>query len=409
MTFFKTLLAHLLVLISLTLGHSQNEKWYPTKSPQSPVYCFASIDDYLYAGVGNVGVIRTNDKGETWDTLRNGLRGLYPSSILSLGDDTLLVSTHYNGVFKSINSGEEWREISAGLDVDIVTSLARRGALVFAGTSQGVFRMNTKEEIWERVNLPKGSPSNQYINCLFVEGNLILAGGTENLYISKDAGQSWEALEGVTNFNITAIEKNRGKYLIATSGDGILELSASFRSVNPSNEFLGENQATYVTALFTTNAKQLLKGTSNRGVINDSRVFNDGLGDFEIRSLIEHKGVLYAGTFRDGIMVFDSRLEELTSLQVNQPNQIAAELAVIPNPAIDLITVSYSLETENTPVSIRIFAKNGRLVKTVLSEEIHNSGQYAMRVELKTVPAGVYFCTLTTNNGQLTKQFLIKE
>jgi hypothetical protein len=79
-------------------------------------------------------------------------------------------------------------------------------------------------------------------------------------------------------------------------------------------------------------------------------------------------------------------------------------LSVYPVPAKDLVNIDFELK-ESSIVNITIVSHDGRLVKTVASEQLNSGMQH---FELKEMASGLYFVTISANDQQITKKVLIQ-
>lgn len=93
----------------------------------------------------------------------------------------------------------------------------------------------------------------------------------------------------------------------------------------------------------------------------------------------------------------------VTGVRENQAT-IASHVAVYPNPANGITTISYSLK-ENAQVSIELIDISGKLVKT-LSSEKQTAGDHSQLLSLQNAVPGVYFIK-TLVNGEKAAQKLI--
>lgn len=391
-----------LILLSLS-SQAQSERWYETTSPKgTPVYCFETIGNDLFAGVGGVGILKSDDLGESWTLMNEGLTVPYPSDLLNSNSKTIYASTYFGGVFKSDDLGESWQAYNEGLTDFHVTAIVEKSNTLYISTASGIFTMNKGENIWTKVKLPRSHSPSRAIHCLFVDGNTVLAGGTESLYFTSDNGKTWEIIHDVTTYNITDIAKKGNTLLLATSGDGILETNGNYRSWLKSQEFLGRDTAKAVSVLYPVDNNIVVKGTNAFGLFKGEEEFNEGLDNLEIRSIIRHKNKFFVGTFSDGILIFDSK-----SIGLRQRQLFSVDLSLRPNPADEEIQLKFNL-IEKTILTIQIIAEDGRLVKTVATKEAYDQGVYTLDVKFsRQLAEGIYFCVMHTEQGQITKQFLI--
>ncbi|MEO1260071.1 MAG: T9SS type A sorting domain-containing protein [Bacteroidota bacterium] len=79
---------------------------------------------------------------------------------------------------------------------------------------------------------------------------------------------------------------------------------------------------------------------------------------------------------------------------------------VFPNPANNEITVGFTLATADK-INIEIRDLNGRLVKSVLQNRMHLSGQHQMQVELGDLSNGIYILNINSDRMNLSEKFSV--
>jgi hypothetical protein len=82
------------------------------------------------------------------------------------------------------------------------------------------------------------------------------------------------------------------------------------------------------------------------------------------------------------------------------------QLTLSPNPASDLLTVAYGVQNQ-TKARIEIFDMNGRIVLTS-DQGLVVPGSYSTTLNISSLAAGSYVCSIVSDNGRLTKKLLIK-
>jgi hypothetical protein len=131
-----------------------------------------------------------------------------------------------------------------------------------------------------------------------------------------------------------------------------------------------------------------------------------------------------AGTYRLGVWV-DSNSDITESDENNNagllagninytPNASGIETAPIaisfvncfPNPANENATVNFTL-TKNSSVSLQIYDLTGNLVKVISDKEQMIAGDYSMNVTTNELSNGVYFITLATGEGSVTRRLTV--
>ncbi|MEZ4888374.1 MAG: T9SS type A sorting domain-containing protein [Chitinophagales bacterium] len=128
--------------------------------------------DHLYVGTSDANVWRTLDGGDTWENVTHNLPERYVTSIkTSLHQPNILYVTHSgfkgNGfiphIHRSMDYGDTWQDISSDLPpigVNDILTLPEDTAEVFlfAGTDAGVYASLNAGENWQRLgsNMPYG-------------------------------------------------------------------------------------------------------------------------------------------------------------------------------------------------------------------------------------------------------------
>src|SRR5262245_8377705 len=169
-----------------------------------------------------------------WTT--NGPEG---ESVYSLAIDpsvptTLYSGTALHGVFKSVDGGQSWTPVNAGLPINpnaAVNALAidpSAPATLYAGTStDGVFRSTDGGQSWTPVNvgltdrsiqalaIHPSAPATLYAGSLF--------GG---IFKSTNGGESWMAASAglaITDVDVLAIDPSTPATIYAGGGGGIFK------------------------------------------------------------------------------------------------------------------------------------------------------------------------------------------
>ncbi|MFB0536236.1 MAG: WD40/YVTN/BNR-like repeat-containing protein, partial [Anaerolineae bacterium] len=109
----------------------------------------------LFAGARGDGVFRSDDEGQSWQPVNEGLTNLYVQTLV-VGPDgkSLFASTDGGGVFRSDDGGQSWRPVNEGLtNLNVLTLMVEPdGESLFAGTwGGGVFRSDDGGQSWQLV------------------------------------------------------------------------------------------------------------------------------------------------------------------------------------------------------------------------------------------------------------------
>ena len=99
-------------------------------------------------------------------------------------------------------------------------------------------------------------------------------------------------------------------------------------------------------------------------------------------------------------MVFDA------SAGLKENKSVSSIGGLYPNPTTGQTTVSYSLENSST-VSVKVLDITGKLVYSA-SEGTKSEGSHKLSIDASSFNSGVYYVTLTTEEGQLTQKLIKK-
>ncbi|MDZ7343644.1 MAG: hypothetical protein ONA90_03925, partial [candidate division KSB1 bacterium] len=165
--------------------------WQSTNGPYGDRVESLVINSYghIFAGTTWNGIFRSIDNGNNW--VHSGLNNI---AITSLAIDR---SGHIyaggapdHGVFRSTDNGESWSPINAGLTNRNISSLiVNTFGDVFAGTARGgIFCLRNNEQSWINTGL-----SNEFVRALGVnsQGHIFAGVDWRGIYRSIDNGKSW--------------------------------------------------------------------------------------------------------------------------------------------------------------------------------------------------------------------------
>lgn len=208
--------------------HPSRDRWQPGAGG----LCLHSIvldpDDAskVWIGISAVGVFRTEDGGDKWETKNAGVRAEFqPEKYPEFGQcvhhmvraaNGRLYQQNHCGVYRSDDGGDSWDEITEGLpsdfgfpmaahprDPDTAYVIPLQGA-EFRGPPEGklrVFRTTDAGKSWEP--LTQGLPQSGAFMGIYREGmtadsldpcGIYFGTNTGNLYASIDEGESWRRL-----------------------------------------------------------------------------------------------------------------------------------------------------------------------------------------------------------------------
>jgi photosystem II stability/assembly factor-like uncharacterized protein len=157
----------------------------------------------LLAGQAYGGIARSEDDGSTWETAT----GLIAESLLGMAvspnfgaDHTIFTWGIDEGVRRSADGGVTWEQADSGLDPVETTSVMfspsyGQDKLLFATTSNGVYRTDNGGDLWETSVLYNLSVSMVAAAPSFAKDGLMLAVGAGHLFGSLSGGKGWQRVE----------------------------------------------------------------------------------------------------------------------------------------------------------------------------------------------------------------------
>ena len=200
---------------------------------------FDPTDSQILYAATTVGVFQTRDAGQSWTERMRGMTEI--NFIVALAVDPISPNILYagtsGGVYRSFDGADHWTKANNGLVPDDakMASMAlgvnrllidpADPNVVYAGTTQGVFKTLNKGEEWARLATDLGD---LYVSSLVLEpgnGQHLYMGTSRGIFQSRDGGQTWcRTNEGLTNLNIRAVvmDPRDSRVLYAgTNGSGL--------------------------------------------------------------------------------------------------------------------------------------------------------------------------------------------
>jgi hypothetical protein len=202
-------------------------------------------------------------------------------AVLSVTGGGLLAGTAFHGVAKSSDGGGTWTPAPPGNGMaagETVWSLTSVGPIVFAATTEGVYRSFDFGSTWSLAS--DGIPGSATVLRVIADGtnpNIVYAGtASDGLYRSLNLGITWAPINaGLGNETVRGLQQFSGPTttrLYAATGDGLWSGSTgngplpgpvSWRHVTENG--LGGHTIMWAITNFTTTPGTLLAGTQGDG------------------------------------------------------------------------------------------------------------------------------------------------
>lgn len=187
-------------------------------------------DKTLIVGV-NGGIMFSTDAGQSWfaHQFRNPMPVVTAVALSPhfTSDQTILAGTYEDGIFRSSDGGKNWQAFNFGLFDHSVLCIAlahdfQTNPIAYVGTVNGIYKSINGGRLWADVTLPIGYDA---VLSLALDTKQTLYAGTETrgLLLSSDGGETWSTLyetEGAVNAVLLADER-----MIIQLDDSVLQSS----------------------------------------------------------------------------------------------------------------------------------------------------------------------------------------
>ena len=326
----------------------------------------AEHGDSLYLAT-DTEVLASADNGETWHSL-----GTHPEGPPRgfAGTDTGFYLALIEGVYHSKDGKTSWGVLKDGIEADKIRALTAVENTVFAGTDNGLYRLNAQK--WEMLTVgPADKPEQKLtIHALAAEAHrLYVAAGWEftnlktimtgakwwSLYRSTDLGNTWYAIDprkklenerepkGGVQIQFPVPGKNstqmdwtyanfriittKGRVMVADSEELFYSVNAgeTWTAVDLKNRTVTDKIAPPIVMLdentFYRGTQSGLLRTTDAG--ESWREFNTGLAGTTVMELFAINGKLYAGSM-NGFVTSTDRGESWIPLADDSPGKSSA-------------------------------------------------------------------------------------
>jgi photosystem II stability/assembly factor-like uncharacterized protein len=191
------------------------ERWTFPPPPHIPHVRSVAPDPQVagavYIGVEEGGIYRSEDQGETWESLNEGLYWDV-HTVVPAPDGLRLYATTGRGFYRSDDGGQHWQHLMDGLErrytVPLVASRQWPGRLYTAaaagpppswrqGANAALYRSDDGGEHWARLEQGLPPQFDTMVRQIAVDdaGTVFVAAGTA-LFASHNEGNSWQRLAG---------------------------------------------------------------------------------------------------------------------------------------------------------------------------------------------------------------------
>ena len=124
----------------------------PTGRDLTSIQALTSVGkDLVYAGSFGHGLFRSEDRGATWTSSGQGVTDPFILTLATGKDGAIYAGTFRGGVFRSRDGGKSWQALNNGLKHLEIKALLVAGDALYAGTSDGAYRLDMTHDRWSVV------------------------------------------------------------------------------------------------------------------------------------------------------------------------------------------------------------------------------------------------------------------
>ncbi len=283
---------------------SEERKWAPSITTLA-----VDTKGVVYAGSFGMGLFASQDQGQSWKPLNEGLVDPFVLCLTVTPQQEVLAGTVRSGVYRLTSGSRRWEPLSKGLKLAEVKSFLVDEQEVYAGTGMGVFRLNRSTEAWEKV----GQGLEQVLVpglAMLDDGTLLAATSGKGLYLfdtQQAEGAHWvdsrsvfiDPKERLPHRYLRVIAVNQAQHLfLGTQNGGVFRSLDGGKSWTPLSRRLPNDS---IRGIVPVNDDILV--ATGRGIFRweEKRqrwiARNSGLTKLSIQSLtLTGSGDLYVGT-----------------------------------------------------------------------------------------------------------------
>ncbi|MBL0073326.1 MAG: T9SS type A sorting domain-containing protein [Bacteroidetes bacterium] len=296
-------------------------------------------------------------------------------------------------IFKSINNGASWTDLQLAISWNPTTILQHSGALYVGTANMGVYKSIDGGLTWS--NVSNGITPNVVVNAFASIGNYLFAATYDGVYVTTNNGVSWTAASnGLTTTYIQSLTVNGNSLFAGSSSGGV------FKSTNNGTNWTNVNNG--VLPIFNLTVETL--GSSIFAGYHNGLIFisnDDGLTwnnkdipttNFGSFCFTVDGNTIYAGTSNGGVFKDSTFTSGLSS-----PENSVMQITAYPNPASDYIELSIS-QKNNSSRHYEISNVVGQVLKTIQIDQMSYSNN-KVRIDISDLPSGYYILSDKIQKG----------
>ena len=288
------------------------------------------------------GVFRSMDNGVHWTQISpEGSTEIHEVESIAIdpADGNVIYAGTWHLPWKTTDGGAHWENIKQGIidDSDVFSIIVdpENSKTVFASACSGIYKSEDAGAQFRKVQgIPSSARRTRKLTQDTENLKSVFAGTTEGLYHTQDAGEKWERLTGadVIVNDVFVDPSNSSHVLLATDRGGVYRSEDGGVTFEPSNTGFSSRQVV-AYASDPHNPSDVYVGVVNdkttggvfwsrNGGVTWTQV-SDGLGGRDVFSLLRTAdGTILAGTGHGVFRMTDGRWMESTNLARPEPGRV---------------------------------------------------------------------------------------
>lgn len=202
--------------VGMLISTDKGQSWSQKNIGDSPVSSFTACGNTIYAGTIGAGVFYSTNNGKIWIQKIKGLRSYNIESFLTIGD-TVIAMIDTIGLFFTTNKSDNWTFMKriGGNAIYIFNNE------IYIGHENGMSISSDFGETW--IDLDSGLYTKEYLcfwdNVAIEDSNVIIVDNYHNFFHSTNLGENWTLVSnGIKEYINTLELHNNTLYLSTVKG-----------------------------------------------------------------------------------------------------------------------------------------------------------------------------------------------
>ncbi len=144
------------------------------KEKNADVQTIAGQGERLYAGTYDGLIYLSDDMGDSWLSINDGVMHGEVSTVLPINDNTVFIGTSGNGVFRTTDAGKSWVECNTGIINTSVSNLEVIGDKLYTVVGKNIAYSADGGDTWLPLNDPSKQIKFDFPNICVSDGELYI-------------------------------------------------------------------------------------------------------------------------------------------------------------------------------------------------------------------------------------------